>query len=267
MRTQNADRNLIAQLNVTELESLFLTTLIDNLFAEPHFSDIDVSDMANYMNQPKATVKGVLGSLVKKGLVFTEDSGTGFDLIYLQDAYFFLHKEWREDEHVGDGRFIPSSFTREPVAPAPAVEIEAGFNYSKEREIKAQMQAHAFRRGLLIPSGAPDKHIPDNRRNTMTNQCPFCEIELTKCTGSTGTCIQCGKNFSTSPKPEIATRPLAIESEVRDFYCPSCDTQVIVGSNLAVHCMSCGKDFITGNKTRKPATRQEAVKTKEGRTL
>lgn len=81
----------------TPLEQAFIDAYIPLLYAEAHFSDADVKDVAQAMGQPIATAKGVLGSLCKKRVVNTQDSGTGFDLIYLNEEYFFLHPEWKFD--------------------------------------------------------------------------------------------------------------------------------------------------------------------------
>jgi hypothetical protein len=98
---ENIDRDQLALLNLTDLETSFLVALVNGLYAEPHFSDLDVSDVAKEMGVPVASAKGVLGSLVKKGILSTEDSGTGFDLIYLNAEHFNLHREWRKDAYDG----------------------------------------------------------------------------------------------------------------------------------------------------------------------
>ena len=84
--------------DLTDLERSFLTAFINGLYAEQHFSDMDVADVAAAMEVSKPTAKGVLGSLCKKGFVSTDDNGAGFDIIYLNEDYFFLHTAWREDE-------------------------------------------------------------------------------------------------------------------------------------------------------------------------
>lgn len=101
---ENIDRAELAKLNLTELETAFMVAFINGLYAEPYFSDQIVADVAEQMTVPGhhpvsvPTAKGVLGSLVKKGLLWTEDSGTGYDIIYLVGEYFHLHRKWREDE-------------------------------------------------------------------------------------------------------------------------------------------------------------------------
>lgn len=94
---KRADVERIAAAGFTELEQRFLVAFIELLYAEIHFSDQDVKDVAGNMGVPIATAKGVLGSLCKKGVVSTQDSGTGYDLIYLNEEHFGLHKVWREE--------------------------------------------------------------------------------------------------------------------------------------------------------------------------
>jgi hypothetical protein len=65
------------------------------LYAEPGFSDVDVNDMAQAMKIKVTTAKGVLGSLVKKRVLFTDKCGSEYDLIYLDDTYWDLHPKWK----------------------------------------------------------------------------------------------------------------------------------------------------------------------------
>lgn len=69
------------KLSGKEIELLkVLNGLLCNYFGET-YSDIDVNDLALELNWSKASVKGVLGSLVKKGILFTWESDSGYDLI------------------------------------------------------------------------------------------------------------------------------------------------------------------------------------------
>lgn len=102
----------LTDLNLTELETSFVTTLIDALYAEPGFTDCDVKDISEGMNVSVETAKGVLGSLVKKGIVDTQEADHAdfvfdkkskkplkvkrvtFDLVILNDNYYYLHPNW-----------------------------------------------------------------------------------------------------------------------------------------------------------------------------
>jgi sugar-specific transcriptional regulator TrmB len=81
-------------LNLTELETATLEALINGLYAEPGFSDVDASDLSHMTNIPTRQLRGVISSLVQKGIVFVENSGTGYDLVYLKKAFWALHPEW-----------------------------------------------------------------------------------------------------------------------------------------------------------------------------
>ncbi len=86
---------------LTVLERQFINGLIHNLYAEYGFTDVNVNDMATYMETDQATVKGVLGSLVKKGVVVTEEIDTNFckqHFIILSDKCLFLHKRWYDEK-------------------------------------------------------------------------------------------------------------------------------------------------------------------------
>jgi len=68
----------------TENEKAFITrlfSLLSDNFGE-QYSWVDVSDMAEEINWTKSKVKGVLGSLVKKQILSTYDTGTGYDVIF-----------------------------------------------------------------------------------------------------------------------------------------------------------------------------------------
>lgn len=81
-------------LNLTVLETEFLTALIQNLYAERYFSDVTVSDMKEYTGHSTKVLRGVASSLIQKGIISIQDNGEGFDIIYLEEEYHYLHPEW-----------------------------------------------------------------------------------------------------------------------------------------------------------------------------
>lgn len=133
------DLEKLKTLDLTELEKDFLTVTINGLYAEPGFSDQSVTDILQeakaasmMISKSIAQAKGVLGSLVKKGILFTDDPHTdGQDIVYLHTDYYFLHAEWAaeqaalEDRDAEAGRLDPpSNYNRRdneavPAAPAP----------------------------------------------------------------------------------------------------------------------------------------------------
>lgn len=72
-------QSILASQTFTELEILvlnFLNQELSGYFGED-FSDVDVNDIARGTGQTKPTVKGVIGSLVKKGVILTESTECG----------------------------------------------------------------------------------------------------------------------------------------------------------------------------------------------
>jgi hypothetical protein len=88
----------ITELNLTELETKTLTTFIGGLYAEPGFSDVDVNDLSSELGIPTKVLRGALGSLVKKNIVFVDENDGGYDIIYLNKPYWGLVNEsWAEE--------------------------------------------------------------------------------------------------------------------------------------------------------------------------
>jgi transcription initiation factor IIE alpha subunit len=84
-------------LSLTARESVVLESLISGLYAEPGFSDVDAHDLSRQTGIPTKSIRGVLSSLVKKGIVSIETGGNEeYELIYLNDGYHYLHPEWKE---------------------------------------------------------------------------------------------------------------------------------------------------------------------------
>jgi len=85
----------------TQLEEQVLNALIENLYAEPGFSDVDANDLAEATGIPTKQVRGVLSSLIKKGVVTldrTDNWGAeNYVIVYLNEAYWYLHPEWKSE--------------------------------------------------------------------------------------------------------------------------------------------------------------------------
>ncbi len=88
----------ISELNLTELESKTLTAFTDCLYAEPGFSDVDVSDISECTGISTKSIRGALGSLVKKGVVTINKNDSGYDIIDLDVNYWSLvNEDWAEE--------------------------------------------------------------------------------------------------------------------------------------------------------------------------
>ena len=88
----------INELNLTELETLSLECLIEGLYAEPGFSDMDARDIASRTGRDIKSIRGALASLVKKDIIMIDDpNDSGYKIIYLNTDYYHLHPnpEWK----------------------------------------------------------------------------------------------------------------------------------------------------------------------------
>lgn len=84
---------------LTQMENRVISSLIENLYAEPGFSDVSPQDISSETNIPMKSLRGVLGSLSKKGYIFIYDKeylGTEIDIVYLSENYYYLHPEWKD---------------------------------------------------------------------------------------------------------------------------------------------------------------------------
>jgi len=82
-------------LNLTARETQVLESFINSLYAEPGFSDVDAHDLARYTGIPTRSIRGVLSSLVQKGIVTIDGNHAGYQIIYLNPGYWYLHPEWK----------------------------------------------------------------------------------------------------------------------------------------------------------------------------
>ena len=88
----------ITELNLTELETKTLTTYVGCLYAEPGFSDVDVKDLSEVTGISTKSIRGALGSLVKKGVITVNTNDSGYDIIDLNVSYWHLVNEsWAEE--------------------------------------------------------------------------------------------------------------------------------------------------------------------------
>lgn len=88
-------KEILDNTKLTEKEVMVVKLLNDQLksyFGEM-YSDIDCNDIAKLLEWDVKTVKGVIGSLTKKNIVTTWDTGTGYEVISLvnQDEMSFYH--------------------------------------------------------------------------------------------------------------------------------------------------------------------------------
>jgi predicted transcriptional regulator len=83
-------------LKLAQLEEQVLGSLIGQLYAEAGYSDVDANDIARDIKVDIKSVRGSVGSLVRKGIIGTDDNGE-YVIIYLNEAYWYLHPEWSKE--------------------------------------------------------------------------------------------------------------------------------------------------------------------------
>jgi len=91
-----SDGGGVDDLDLTELEKNILKSLLSKLDVNDlGYSDVDANDIANDINVNINSVKGSLGSLVKKNIVFVSDLGSDIgSMIYLNDNFQYLHPDY-----------------------------------------------------------------------------------------------------------------------------------------------------------------------------
>jgi predicted transcriptional regulator len=87
----------IKDLNLTQLEEQVLVSLISQLYAEAGYSDVDAKDIAQNIKVDIKSVRGSLGSLVRKGIVGIDGNDSGYQIIYLNQKYWTLHPQWKNE--------------------------------------------------------------------------------------------------------------------------------------------------------------------------
>jgi DNA-binding MarR family transcriptional regulator len=89
---------LSTPLNLTPHQNHFLSVLMNYLYGEEGYSNVEVSEISQSMGIPLPQSKGILGSLVKRGILttFTEDvNGEFYEFIHLHPNYYHLHPQWK----------------------------------------------------------------------------------------------------------------------------------------------------------------------------
>jgi predicted transcriptional regulator len=95
------NKKIKVMIQLTQLEAQVLKSLINGLYAEAGFSDVDAKDIAEWINTPIKSVRGAVGSLVKKGIIQIDETDNfgeeQFQIIYLNSNHYYLHPEWKNE--------------------------------------------------------------------------------------------------------------------------------------------------------------------------
>jgi predicted transcriptional regulator of viral defense system len=92
-------QNAVDKGELTQLEGKMIDWLLsDGYYAEKHFSDVDVTDVAKGISVSVNSAKGILGSLVKKGYLFTDTiEESGYDIIYANEKCYLLDDDYEDN--------------------------------------------------------------------------------------------------------------------------------------------------------------------------
>lgn len=82
-------------LQLTALETQVMKSFISMLYAEPGFSDVDAKDISQDTKIPTRSIRGVLSSLVQKEIISIDENSAGYQIIYLNPDYWYLHPLWK----------------------------------------------------------------------------------------------------------------------------------------------------------------------------
>ncbi|NDB30779.1 hypothetical protein EB151_14675 [archaeon] len=85
-------KNMI-DVELTDLELKVMESYVSMLYAEPGFSDVDAKDISEDIGISTKSVRGALGSLVKKGILSLDENDSGYVIIYLNRGYWYLVNE------------------------------------------------------------------------------------------------------------------------------------------------------------------------------
>lgn len=82
-------------LNLTQLETKTLTMLIENvdidIIEDSIFSAVQTEHLSIFTGIEIKKMRGVVGSLIKKGIIYIADfDNDGTEIIYLDNEYFYL---------------------------------------------------------------------------------------------------------------------------------------------------------------------------------
>lgn len=157
-------------IKLTQLEAQVLKSLINGLYAEAGFSDVDAKDIAEWINTPIKSVRGALGSLVKKGIVQVEDNGAGFEIIYLHSDHYYLHPKWYKEREWNTNEIlvdlnntnnkqtkIKVMNTNETTTTATSVKRGRPVSATSARQARLAMWEAKRNAGLEVKRGRPAK--------------------------------------------------------------------------------------------------------------
>jgi DNA-binding MarR family transcriptional regulator len=85
----------VTELTLTPLETKVMKKFIEELYAEPGYSDVDAKDISEKIGEDIKQVRGAISSLVKKGFVDIDENE--HNILYLHPQWWCLHPVWYQE--------------------------------------------------------------------------------------------------------------------------------------------------------------------------
>jgi len=87
-------KNTLPTVTLQEIDAI--NALVDSLYGDPGFSDVNVLDVACRLDVCYEDARSLLSSLQAKGVVFFEktDVSSAYDVVHLAPEWWHLHPEW-----------------------------------------------------------------------------------------------------------------------------------------------------------------------------
>jgi hypothetical protein len=149
----------VDDLDLTELEKNILKSLLSKLDVNDlGYSDVDANDIANDINVNINSVKGSLGSLVKKNIVFVSDLGSDIgSMIYLNENFQYLHPDYTN-------KYADGGSTDDKHLIAKAIEYITGYAVDTDSIVEKDLRYNFKYKNRNVSSSLNSKLVHDTIR-------------------------------------------------------------------------------------------------------
>ena len=149
----------VDDLDLTELEKNILKSLLSKLDVyDLGYSDVDANDIANDINVNINSVKGSLGSLVKKNIVFVSDLGSDIgSIIYLNENFEYLHPDYTN-------KYADGGSTDDKHLVAKAIEYITGYAVDTDSIVEKDLRYNFKYKNRNVSSSLNSKLVHDTIR-------------------------------------------------------------------------------------------------------
>jgi hypothetical protein len=149
----------VDDLDLTELEKNILKSLLSKLDVNDlGYSDVDANDIANDINVNINSVKGSLGSLVKKNILFVSDLGSDIgSMIYLNENFEYLHPDYTN-------KYADGGSTDDKHLIAKAIEYITGYAVDTDSIVEKDLRYNFTYKNRNVSSSLNSKLVHDTIR-------------------------------------------------------------------------------------------------------